>query len=202
MNTQTEFTRLNNSVSGNPRYAFHFLALINEGDRIKANHKNSDMFGISTQYNIALVKAKKINGKKYHNKQYGGGIAVECYEPRDIDKKIQEIKEVNTQFKQDWDKKDLKRAEKAIHDYFSFHTHKYISGGESHKLGSMFSYDSMACILGLAYTSSSSYAGLWICNVTLEANERYNFIGFAINANNDVVGICQNEKEEELFIQL
>ena len=49
-------TRIDNDVNGNPRYVFHFLAL-------------------ADRYAEAVTVAKKlIGGKKFHNKQYGGGI--------------------------------------------------------------------------------------------------------------------------------
>lgn len=98
---EVEFTRVNSDVNGDPRYAFHFTALINEGDRIKADHRNGDTFGISTQYEIALIKAKKIGGRKFHNKQYGGGIVVSSYNTREGNKAINELREVNTDFKKE-----------------------------------------------------------------------------------------------------
>ena len=54
-------TRINNDVNGNPRYVFHFLAL--------ADH-----------YSEAVTVAKKlIGGRKYHTKNYGGGIVFQSY---------------------------------------------------------------------------------------------------------------------------
>jgi len=61
-----ELTRINNDSSGNPRYVVHFLQLINEEDKKFLN--------FSSWYEAALKKARKIGGKKYHNKSYGGGI--------------------------------------------------------------------------------------------------------------------------------
>ena len=59
--TVEDLTRVNNDVNGNPRYAFHFLAL--------ADH-----------YGEAVAVAKKlIGGKKFHNKQFGGGIVFQSY---------------------------------------------------------------------------------------------------------------------------
>lgn len=59
--TVENLTRVNNDINGNPRYVFHFLAL--------ADH-----------YGEAVTVAKKlIGGKKYHTKQYGGGIVFQSY---------------------------------------------------------------------------------------------------------------------------
>ena len=59
--TAENLTRVNNDVNGNPRYVFHFLEL--------ADH-----------YGEAVTVAKKlIGGKKYHTKNYGGGIVFQSY---------------------------------------------------------------------------------------------------------------------------
>lgn len=69
MQNQIEFTRINNDTNGNPRYVCHFLNLT----------KDSDEGSISDKYSTALNRAKKIGGKKYHNKSYGGGIVFQSY---------------------------------------------------------------------------------------------------------------------------
>ena len=75
-----EFTRVNNNSNGNPRYVVHFLAFI------KTNC--SDHGGVNAAYRKVLLAAKKIHGRKYHNKYYGGGIAFTCYNTKDLEKKI------------------------------------------------------------------------------------------------------------------
>ena len=74
MITTDDFTRINNDVNGNPRYVFHFLEL-------------------ADNYDEALKLAKKIGGKKFHNKQYGGGIVVQSY---NLHKEIEFINELKT----------------------------------------------------------------------------------------------------------
>jgi hypothetical protein len=73
MITKDNFTRINNDTNGNPRYVFHFLEL-------------------ADNYNEALFLAKKIGGKKFHNKQYGGGIVVQSYNLQDECNRINELK--------------------------------------------------------------------------------------------------------------
>ena len=96
MNQPIEFTRVNNDVNGNPRYVCHFLSIVNETDRIKAEDLEKTAkpfkFSISHLYAIAVKKANKIGGKKYHNKQFGGGIVFQSYNIRDTEKEINEIK--------------------------------------------------------------------------------------------------------------
>jgi hypothetical protein len=54
------FTRIKNDINGNPRYVIHFLDLNND-------------------YENALKTARKLGGRKFHNKQYGGGIVFQSY---------------------------------------------------------------------------------------------------------------------------
>jgi len=79
------FTRVNNDVYGNPRYVIHFLQLLNEEENIS--------IPFNKKYEYALKKAKKIGGKKFHNKQYGGGIVFQSYNLQNTWNAIQRIKE-------------------------------------------------------------------------------------------------------------
>jgi hypothetical protein len=85
MSTQIKFTRINNDINGNPRYVCHFLNLLTD---IESN--NYDI-SVSEQYNMALQRAKKIGGKKFHNKQYGGGIVFQSYNISETEKDIQNL---------------------------------------------------------------------------------------------------------------
>lgn len=61
-----DFTRVKSDVNGNPRYVIHFLALDVLG------HESG--LDVSERYRLALNLAKEQGGRKFHNKQYGGGI--------------------------------------------------------------------------------------------------------------------------------
>lgn len=65
MITKDDFTRINNDVNGNPRFVCHFLKFITDKD--------------SNDYDLALSRAKQLGGRKFHNKQYGGGIVFQSY---------------------------------------------------------------------------------------------------------------------------
>jgi hypothetical protein len=92
--TTIEFTRVNNDVNGNPRYVCHFLNLINDKDEqeIKADFAatlaREPWKLTSLKYEHALYKAKKIGGRKFHNKQYGGGIVFQSYNIKDTEQSI------------------------------------------------------------------------------------------------------------------
>ena len=67
------FKSINSDSNGNPRYVCHYLAFDND-------------------YSVALAMAKKLGGKKFHNKQYGGGIVFQSYNIDDLSSKIEQLK--------------------------------------------------------------------------------------------------------------
>ena len=68
------FTRINNDVNGNPRYVVHYLQL-------------------ADSYERALFLSRQLGGRKFHNKQYGGGIAFQSYNTEILAERIGQIKE-------------------------------------------------------------------------------------------------------------
>jgi hypothetical protein len=68
------FTRVNNDINGNPRYVIHYLQLADNYDR-------------------ALYLSRQLGGRKFHNKQYGGGIAFQSYNTEILAERIAQIKE-------------------------------------------------------------------------------------------------------------
>lgn len=74
---QISYTRINNDVNGNPRYVVHYLNFLHDSE--------------GNNYELAIAKARAIGGKKYHNKQYGGGIAFQSY---NIDSTLADIEKI------------------------------------------------------------------------------------------------------------
>ena len=72
MKTSIDFTRINNDTNGNPRYVVHFLDFITDKDR----NGNYEIQGL---YELALKRSRALGGKKFSNKQYGGGIVFQSY---------------------------------------------------------------------------------------------------------------------------
>jgi len=68
-----EFTQINSDGYGNPRTVIHYLE-------------------IADSYSEALKIAKTIGGRKFHNKQYGGGIVFQCWNTGDLELKIKAVK--------------------------------------------------------------------------------------------------------------
>lgn len=68
------FTRINNDTNGNPRFVVHYLQ-------------------IADTYERALFLGRKLGGRKFHNKQYGGGISFQSYNTDKLAEKIAQIRE-------------------------------------------------------------------------------------------------------------
>lgn len=68
------FTRINNDANGNPRYVVHYLQL-------------------ADTYERALYLSRQLGGRKFHNKQFGGGVVFQSYNTDQLAEKIKAIKE-------------------------------------------------------------------------------------------------------------
>jgi len=79
---ETVLTRLNNDVNGNPRYTIHFLKLNTRAEK----NRSGGCENLSTRdlYDIAVKRANKLGGRRYHNKQYGGGIVFSTYNTKSL----------------------------------------------------------------------------------------------------------------------
>lgn len=77
------FTRVKNDVNGNPRYVCHFLHL-----DVHGMYSGIDL---SQRYNVAVALARTLGGKRFHNKQYGGGIVFQCYNLHQLCDRINEL---------------------------------------------------------------------------------------------------------------
>jgi len=82
-----QFTQIKNDGNGNPRLVYHFLNLLTDEQR--DNREGSDF--IERRYNEALANAKALGGRKFHNKQYGGGIVFPLGCEVELNKRIAEL---------------------------------------------------------------------------------------------------------------
>ena len=119
-------------------------------------------------------------------------------------------KEINTTFLKEWKPFDKlnKKVENAIVNYFRKNicifqpTHDPKSKQPFVMVSSFYRIDTF---LGLAYTSTSDYAALWVCNggyLFPPNNDTHNFIGFAINKDGQVIGIADDKEENSIYINL
>ena len=77
--------RITNDINGNPRYVVHFLDLLN--DQVLAEN-----FSLDTKWDLAVHLAKKVGGKIYRGKDFGGGIVFQSY---NIQETINKVKGLN-----------------------------------------------------------------------------------------------------------
>ena len=85
--TAKDFTSINNDSYGNPRFVIHFLNISTENASVK------------NMYDEALNKTKSLGGKKFHNKQYGGGIVFSTYNLESLIKQLNELKQFTQNLK-------------------------------------------------------------------------------------------------------
>lgn len=99
MNTQIEFTRIGNDTNGNPRYVCHFFNLLTKEELGYYNEEENRYYeptlSLQNRYNVAIKRANKIGGRKFHNKQYGGGIVFQSYNIQADEKRIFELVQTN-----------------------------------------------------------------------------------------------------------
>lgn len=78
----------------NGKYVVHFLSLLTDKEMDECEQEAQrlgDTFSTNTKYNFAIRKAKPFDGKKFHNKQYGGGIAFDYRE--DAERMLKSVEE-------------------------------------------------------------------------------------------------------------
>lgn len=81
-----ECTLVRNDANGNARYVVHYLNLLTKEEAAAP----VDFQGLS-KYQIALNRARSINGRKFHNKQYGGGIVFTALSPNEIAENVSRV---------------------------------------------------------------------------------------------------------------
>jgi hypothetical protein len=115
-------------------------------------------------------------------------------------------KEIQNSFLLEWSREQFTIVQTAISKHFL--GDGIITETTRHLIPKLRSYNSIFdCIdrvLGLAYTSSSSYAGYWVCNVTA-INPKYlgyHYTGFALSSDNKAYAILWDKEENEIIIPL
>jgi len=114
---------------------------------------------------------------------------------------------INKNFLKEWQPFDKlnKKVETALIKAFSHGKYQFqpTHDPKSKKPFHSFGFNKIADTLGLAYTSSGDFAGLWVCNSGyMWANDTHYFIGFAINTAGEVIAIADDENEKSIYIKL
>lgn len=181
-----------NDANNNGRIIVHFL------DFLTDEEKHSD-FSIEQLYYIALNRAKSIksrNFKAYTCKEFGGGLICQTdfRDGKNIAEDIAAAK-VAPRFIKEWSEKQQKKVNKAICRHFAAQNFVKFYGK---------SFEQIERYLGLPYTSSSSYAGLWVCNVCeyYKGSSEYYYRAFAIAEDGNIYAILTNDDENEIYIKI
>lgn len=85
------FTRVNSDTNGNPRYVCHYHALLTPAELEASAYDYQGRTITPSKYDVAVKRAHSIGGRKFHNKQYGGGIVFQSYNIRETEKDIREL---------------------------------------------------------------------------------------------------------------
>lgn len=80
------FKKITSTQLGSPRYVCHFLHLLTQDEL------NGIGIAITERYAVAVRRAHKIGGKKYHTGDYGGGIVfTSIYNTGDLASNIEKL---------------------------------------------------------------------------------------------------------------
>jgi hypothetical protein len=102
-------------------------------------------------------------------------------------------------FKTSWTEQDFKTIKTALRNFFLFRALHTKDG-----IKNLSTFAQLEELLGLPYTSSSSYAGLWVTNTELNEPQfpGYHYIGFAIAENGNCFGVMWDKDENEKIIRI
>jgi hypothetical protein len=92
MENKINWTRVKSDINGNPRYVCHFHNLLTDAELSASAYDYQGRQIRPTKYEMAVTRANKIGGRKFHNKQYGGGIVFCTYSLQETETTIERIK--------------------------------------------------------------------------------------------------------------
>jgi len=112
-----------------------------------------------------------------------------------------ENKAIEATLLQEWKPEHFKSMQKAIVNHFKG---KYFSGRYYHFQPELRTFPRLAEIFGFAYTSSSLYAGYWVCNdeITTSKIAPYHYVGFALSSENKAFALLRDDKENDIYLPL
>ena len=82
-----EFTKIRNDIYGNPRYVVHYL------ECMPKSYRGEKLEDLSKEYQKTVRLMRKLGGRKYHSKKYGGGITFSTYDTKELEKHIRLLKQ-------------------------------------------------------------------------------------------------------------
>lgn len=109
---------------------------------------------------------------------------------------------MKAQFLKEWNPQQFKTVQKAIVKYINsryWESHHSPDADPFIKYGKQ-TFNGISEVLGLAYTSSSQFAGYWTCNTDLFLDNAHNWrlIGFALDSASFVHAMFWDAEENEI----
>ena len=88
-----EFWRAKYDVNGNPRHVVHYTEIPLTKEQEEQVESDLTLGRFALEYQFALKNARALGGKKFNNKQYGGGIVFQYghYDLERLEKAINEL---------------------------------------------------------------------------------------------------------------
>jgi hypothetical protein len=101
-------------------------------------------------------------------------------------------------FVKEWTPAQFKAMKAAISRHFS---NKEVSTRHGNYPGMYLTFKACDERFGLAYTSSSAYAGFWVCNTEIYSAKYpgYNYTGFALSTDQKPYAILWDKDENEII---
>lgn len=107
-------------------------------------------------------------------------------------------------FKSEWSEKELQYTKKTIVEYLGSRYFESHHSDNKYCFLNCRTFSDFDNVLGTAYTSSSSCAGLWVCNTELylDIDHKYKLDGFALGNGGFVYAIWSDIDENELIFPI
>jgi hypothetical protein len=102
-------------------------------------------------------------------------------------------------FLKEWTDKEFKTIKQAIKKHFLFKAFRTTQGTKT-----LYTYADIENLLGLPYTSSSSFAGVWVTNSEVYSPKypELHYVGFAIGDDTKPYAILWDNEENETLLPL
>lgn len=113
----------------------------------------------------------------------------------------EKYKAIQNTFLNEWKPEQSRIVRIAIANHFS---NREINTHHGKHPAKVRRYQELADIFGLAYTSSSNYAGLWVCNTEIYSNHYpgFKYIGFALTNDLTPYAVLWDKDENEILMPI
>lgn len=110
-------------------------------------------------------------------------------------------KQTEAKLLKEWKPEHFKFMQLAIISHFNY---KYFSGRHCHYQPEYRGWQRLSEIFGFAYTSSSDFAGYWVCNDEIVTSKYpgFHYVGFVMAETGEKYALLMDNKENDIYITL